>query len=235
MHSRSTALQARGRRTQSSNFRRRRAAPKRAWPTISSSRRFATHLPDRDREKSACHASVAERSVRRRQPAAPQWRHVTCAASIPRTCAPRLGPWIWLLSATLRLAWLQRRRTDNRHCLMFGISGQGDSRFALMKRTTDAVSAAVRSATVPLGGPSIGGDQPTLRTVHGPGGSAASSISAILATLRLSMRRRVSVWQLMQSVLKKWLRTGSAIRSSVAAVEADGLANRSAVDAPLLP
>src|SRR5580698_9176457 len=88
-----------------------------------------------------------------------------------------------------------------------------------INRTTEAVSAAVLSATVPFDvGPSLNGDQPKFLTFHGPFGSAAVSTPAIRETCNLSIRSLVSVWQLTQSVLKKWLLAGSAIKSSAAFV-----------------
>src|SRR5882762_4028295 len=57
------------------------------------------------------------------------------------------------------------------------------------------------------------GDQPKLRTSQEPFGNAAGSIPGISLMFRSSMPRRVSVWQLTQSVLKKWLLAGSAITS----------------------
>src|SRR5258708_15039904 len=83
------------------------------------------------------------------------------------------------------------------------------SSFALMKATTAAVSAAVRRDTVPCSGPSTSGDQPKLRTFHGPLGSGAAAILGISFGLRSSSARRVSLCQLTQSVLKKWLFVGS--------------------------
>src|SRR5258708_21187651 len=57
------------------------------------------------------------------------------------------------------------------------------------------------------------GDQPKLRTSQEPFGNAVGSIAGISLMFRSSMLRRVSVWQLAQSVLKKWLLAGAAITS----------------------
>src|SRR5882724_11325763 len=58
----------------------------------------------------------------------------------------------------------------------------------------------------------------------------------MFVTFRRSMARRVSVWQLMQSVLKKWLLVGSAITSRISLVlsaDGDGERKSSVVETPL--
>src|SRR5258708_19127774 len=80
------------------------------------------------------------------------------------------------------------------------------------------------------------GDQPKLRTSQEPFGNAAGSIPGISLMFRSSMLRRVSVWQLTQSVLKKWLLAGSAIRSRTPfalSTGGRGVTKTSAVAAPL--
>src|ERR1700686_2678078 len=77
------------------------------------------------------------------------------------------------------------------------------SSLALMKATTAAVSAAVRRDTVPCSGPSTRGDQPKLRTFHGPLGSGAAAIFGISFGLRSSRPGGVSLESLRQWVLKK--------------------------------
>src|SRR5579863_8780099 len=99
-----------------------------------------------------------------------------------------------------------------------------------MNATTALVLAEVRRVTVawtPLGE----GDQPKLRMFHWPLGKAAGSIPGMLVTFRRSMERRVSVWRLTQSVLKKWLLVGSAITSRVVCVwsAGAGVARKSSV------
>src|SRR5271155_4861883 len=105
-----------------------------------------------------------------------------------------------------------------------------------MKVTTAAVSLAVRRVTVACIPAFPVLPQPKLRTSHVPPGSAAGSMPGIAVTFRFSIVRRVSVWQLMQSVLKKWLFVGSAIVSSISLVLSAviaGLAKTSAVATPL--
>ena len=87
-----------------------------------------------------------------------------------------------------------------------------------MNVTTAAVSFAVRRVTVGCIPDFPALPQPKLRTSHVPPGRAAGSMPGIVMTFRLSMMRRVSVWQLMQSVLKKWLLAGSAILSRISLV-----------------
>src|SRR5271169_736849 len=105
-----------------------------------------------------------------------------------------------------------------------------------MNVTTAAVSLAVRRVTVgcKLGFPEL--PQPKLRTSHLPPGSAAVLMPGIAVTFRRSMVRRVSVWQLMQSVLKKKLLVGSAMVSRICLVwsaEGGGVAKTVNVATPL--
>src|SRR5258707_13080094 len=65
-------------------------------------------------------------------------------------------------------------------------------------------------------------DQPKLRTSQEPFGNAAGSIPGISLMFRSSMLRRVSVWQLAQSVLKKWLLAGAAFSSRTSFILAAG-------------
>src|SRR5271155_254905 len=85
----------------------------------------------------------------------------------------------------------------------------------LMCASTAAVSLAVRRVTVACMPLFPASPQPKLRTSHGPLGRAAGLMPGISFTLKSSMVRRVSVWQLTQSVLKKKLFVGSAMVSRI--------------------
>src|SRR5271170_3333546 len=117
-----------------------------------------------------------------------------------------------------------------RHQCGFGSSCE------LMNVTTAAVSFAVRRVTVgcKVGFPAL--PQPKLRTSHLPPGSAAVLMPGMAVTFRRSMVRRVSVWQLTQSVLKKKLFVGSAIVSRICLAwsgEGGGVAKAAEVATPL--
>src|SRR5579859_3669083 len=105
----------------------------------------------------------------------------------------------------------------------------------LIKATTEAVSLAVRRVMVACA-TLLDGDQPKLRIFHWPLGRFAGVILGISLMSCRSMARRVSVWQLTQSVLKKWLLAGSAMTSRICFVRSgeggDG-AKSSAVATPL--
>src|SRR5271156_1342353 len=105
-----------------------------------------------------------------------------------------------------------------------------------MNATVAAVSLAVRRVTVACMPLLPASPQPKLRTSHGPLGRAAGLMPGMSFTFSSSMVRRVSVWQLMQSVLKKKLLVGSAMVSRICldcAEEGGGVANAADVETPL--
>lgn len=106
-----------------------------------------------------------------------------------------------------------------------------------MKAATAAVSLAARRVTVATAGflPPVG-DHPKFRMSHCPRGNTAGSMPGMSFTLCRSIARRVSVWQLTESVLKNWLFVGSEMMSRICLVRSGvgGVAAKSsAVATPL--
>ena len=104
-----------------------------------------------------------------------------------------------------------------------------------MNVTTAAVSLAVRRVTVACMPAFPALPQPKFRTSHVPPGNAAGLMPGMAVTFRSSMVRRVSVWQLTQSVLKKKLLVGSAMVSRIClawSAEGGGVAKTADVATP---